>query len=447
MRKAPAILLLCLLTLAACSERAGEPRTTTSPTVSDLPEATLETTGPAEKTATKTPERESPPEYGYTYGQPSGNLAVDGTGNLPGSRPFDIRLGGEPAWVAGVPFGSGVAWVAVLEDGRVEAFRLDESGKARRVPITPERLTPGEPPLVEARGDSLKLVTSRNERASTLTHPAPVGEDRLLGVEESGELFVEGGAFVSDPPVETLPDARLAQGPDGAVAALSAPTTEYEHGVLGDGIEAGGITILDGSLEVAGRIRPATGGVFEEVSPLWFGEGLLAVTESTAAEGARISVYSSSGDLAAAGPAMGQPFKWRHLLATGPFGPDGGTEIAAVRTPHVEPRVEFYEVDGQNGALRLAATLPGYTSHRINTRNLDTARAGDFDGDGGWELLVPNDSYTELAAIRREKDGARVAWKLPAGGVISTNLASATNSEGRASIAAGRADGILRIWP
>lgn len=59
---------------------------------------------------------------------------------------------------------------------------------------------------------------------------------------------------------------------------------------------------------------------------------------------------------------------------------------------------------------------------------LDTA----LDGDGGWELLVPNDAYTELGAIRHEEDGAVVAWSLPAGGVIITNLASTTNSEGRA---------------
>jgi hypothetical protein len=109
--------------------------------------------------------------------------------------------------------------------------------------------------------------------------------------------------------------------------------------------------------------------------------------------------------------------------------------------------IEFYKPDLDNGSLNIVATQTGYTSHRIYTRNMDTARAGDLDGDGRWELLVPNDAYTELGAIRHEENGATVAWNLPADGTIVTNLASTTNSEGRAQVAAGRQDGVLRIWP
>jgi hypothetical protein len=138
--------------------------------------------------------------------------------------------------------------------------------------------------------------------------------------------------------------------------------------------------------------------------------------------------------------------KWRHVLAAGPFGPNGEFEVAAVRTPHLDATVEFYRPDFESGTLDIVAELPGYTSHRLGSRNLDTARAGDMSGDGRWELLVPDPSYTELAAVRREGDGAEVAWTLPAGGEISTNIASATDEEGRASVAVGRSDGTLRVW-
>ena len=34
-----------------------------------------------------------------------------------------------------------------------------------------------------------------------------------------------------------------------------------------------------------------------------------------------------------------------------------------------------------------------------HSRNLDAARAGDLDGDGSWEPLLPDSSYTALEAV------------------------------------------------
>ena len=145
--------------------------------------------------------------------------------------------------------------------------------------------------------------------------------------------------------------------------------------------------------------------------------------------------------------------RWRHLLAAGPFGPGGEVEIAATRTPHLSGEIEFYKPNLEAGTLEIAATLPGHATHTIYSRNLDAVRAGDLDGDGAWELLVPNRSLTELAAIRRTdagadaRSGAEVVWSLHVGGTLATNLASATDASGGVSVAAGRADGFLRVWP
>lgn len=417
---------------------------------------------------TAAPPDETPePAYGYTYGQPSGNRVVQGTGRLPESEPVDVRLSGVPVWVAGVPLGGDTAWVVVLEDGRIEAFRLSGS-EATTEPIAPDRLSPGQPPLLRASDGSLELVTSENPRASELSHHAPApGGMGTVGFEIDGGLFAEfgdGPLFLENPGVTALPDARIVvdAGADlgagsGEMALLSGPTEAYEHDVLGDGVEATALTLLepgDRGLSAVRNVPPASGGVFEAVAPLWFDvpdapgvEGdLLAVTESVDGLGGRVSVYSPDGSLAAAGPFIGEPQRWRHVLAAGPFGPDGETEVVAVRTPHLAAEVEFYRPDFDAGTLEISAAVPGYTSHRINSRNLDTARAGDLDGDGRWELLVPNQDYTELGAVRRTETGAEVAWTLPVGGTVVTNLASATDPGGRAAVAAGRSDGVLRIW-
>ena len=58
----------------------------------------------------------------------------------------------------------------------------------------------------------------------------------------------------------------------------------------------------------------------------------------------------------------------------------------------------------ETGGLEILATVSGYTTHLIYSRSLDTARAGDLDG--AFELLVPDESNTELGAIRRIEEGA-----------------------------------------
>lgn len=452
------------LLVAACSNDGTTERTDTaseapSPETTEQSEPTGETTaevtGEATGATTESTESadapsEAPePEYGFTHGQSSGNLVVSGEGGMPLSDAVDVPLGGPPVWVAGVPFREGMAWVVALEDGSVEDFYMETAGGIEPLEISPDRLPPGAPPLVESSGGPLELIGGPG---SPLTHPLPV-EGTLVGVSESGEVFVESGGEVAGTGVAALPDARFTQSPSGIVAFLSEPTERYAHGVLGDGVEAASITVADigedGEFVVRAEVSPESGGVFEEVSPMWVeaeGEEFLAVSESAEGVGTRVALYAPDGSLAAAGPFVGEPFKWRHVLAAGPFGPDGEFEIAAVRTPHLDSTVEFYRPDFENGTLEISAEIPGYTSHRLGSRNLDTARAGDMDGDGAWELLVPDRTYTELAAIKRSQSGAEVAWTLPAEGEISTNIASATDEEGRASIAVGRSGGTLRIW-
>ena len=161
-----------------------------------------------------------------------------------------------------------------------------------------------------------------------------------------------------------LPDARFVRGANGTLAAFSSPTERYDHAVLGDGLEADNMTLLragdEQNLE-AGFVAPASGGVFEGIAPLWFempgieGE-LLAVMESTVESATRLSVYGLDGSLLAAGPYIGEPYKWRHLLAVGPFGPNGGDR--AGRHPHTP-----YRWDHRVLPAKLRERVPEHRRH------------------------------------------------------------------------------------
>ena len=208
------VLLLMALFLTGCGgdrQGTGETAQPTTNGAQAVPETTLQApatavSGPEttrESTASTTGEpredtapsgRTSEPQYGYTYGQASGSHVVEGTGRLSKSEPVDVQLDGVPTWIVGVPLRDDTAWIATLEDGGVQAFRLNDEGETESVPISPDRFAPGQPPLVEVQDGSLELVTSRNEAASKLTHPVPVSPDggkEQLGVEAGGPVFEE----------------------------------------------------------------------------------------------------------------------------------------------------------------------------------------------------------------------------------------------------------------
>ncbi|MCH7802041.1 MAG: hypothetical protein IIC24_10950 [Chloroflexi bacterium] len=155
-------------------------------------------------------------------------------------------------------------------------------------------------------------------------------------------------------------------------------------------------------------------------------------------------MINESGDLVAEGPAIGQGSRWRHQIAVAPFGPNGEMELVDVLTPHIGGVVEFYRLEGDD--LRIIAQVPGFTSHVLGSRNLDMAVAGDFDGDGLTELLIPNQARTDLGAIIRTPKGAEVAWTVSLDGRLKTNVAAVALSDGSIAVGIGRADGTLRIW-
>ncbi|NKQ35617.1 MAG: hypothetical protein HF973_08375 [Chloroflexi bacterium] len=394
-----------------------------------------------------------PTQFAYTYQQPDGNRIVFGQGNLPNLTPLDIPLGGTPQWVTALPLGEAVMWGVVLEDGRTQAF-LVENGAATEVAAT--ELMPNvapvmtvsedwqqagflNPPVAEAGGNSPVVY----DDAGNLAYSNAAGELFLLNVRDGNIVQVDA---------EILPDGRLLFDENGRLLILSDPTGRYDHGVLGDALEGGGVILVEtGGAEptIATHIVIPEPQVIEGIMPLWVdwdgdGQREIIVTLSDANQGAQIVLYSEDGEQLAAGEPIGRGQRWRHQIAVAPFGPNGEMELATVLTPHIGGTVGFYQWEGDQ--LNIVAELSGYTSHVINSRSLDMAMAGDFNGDGRPELLLPTDDRTQLGGIQRTADGAEAAYQLDLPGQMATNLAGATLVSGDTAVGVGLDNGVLRVW-
>lgn len=393
------------------------------------------------------------PHIAYTHQQPDGNRVATGTGALPSSAPFDIALDETPIWVAAVPRGDASLWIVVLQSGRVQAFHVED----RRVApftVAPGRLPSQMPPLLISHPTTgVRIANTITEDVATHAYPATwhTPANGHAYVNNHGDLVITIDGKPARLPVRALPDSRILSDERGRLLLLTAPTTRYGHGVLGDTIEASGITLVETFPEprIVRVIKIPHPAVIEGLAPIWSdltGDGVreIVVTVSDEQSGARIVVFDESGRRIAAGPAIGTGNRWRHQLAVGPFGPDAATELVAVRTPHIGGIVEFYRLVGAR--LEIVATRPGYSTHLIGSRNLDTAVAGDWDGDGRMEILLPNDSLTMLIAVRRMANGIVIPWVLALGGTLQTNLAAVRLSGDRLALGAGTNQKLLRLW-
>ena len=306
--------------------------------------------------------------------------------------------------------------------------------------------------MLAVSGNPAYMVSGPTSSASEITHPVPLGDSgKLAFIEAGGDLVLwQDGSESERLAVDALPDARLLVDDRQRVLLLTKPSTRYPHGIAGDQLEATEITLLETvpSLRVVTSIVIPGQRVVEGISPIWAdlngdGQREIMVTQSDAQQGAQVVVYSESGERLAAGPPVGRGNRWRHQLAVAPFGSNGELELAEVLTPHIGGIAGFYRLN--RDSLDLVVQQGGVTSHPLGTRNLDMGLAGDLDGDGQPELVVFNQPFTQIVALRRTADGIETAWETPVGGKAATNLA-AVDSGGRIVLGVGREDRVLRIW-
>lgn len=213
------------------------------------------------------------------------------------------------------------------------------------------------------------------------------------------------------PPVmSSLPTNAL---PDGVVASgtgvfrevwLSEPTTRYDHGILGDAIEAGGLAarMADGSRR---SLSLGPEAVFEDRAPRLAdldGDGVdeILVVKTYLQRGAALAVVSATKtglEIVAEADPIGLTHRWLNPIGVADFDGDGRNEAAVVLTPHIGGTLQLYERRGAR--LVPDHAEPGFSNHGIGMRELGMSAIADINADGVADIVLPDAQRRNLIGV------------------------------------------------
>lgn len=189
-------------------------------------------------------------------------------------------------------------------------------------------------------------------------------------------------------------------------AKLILPTDRYDHAVLGDALEWGGLQLtINTCPPCAGRrlqvleLRLPETRVFEDVEARVVdvtGDGLaeVVVVETDIARGASLAVYDGFGRKLAATPFIGQRNRWLAPAGVGDFDGDGAPEIAYVDRPHLLSELVFLRY--RDGSLQEIVRVPGVSNHRIGDANI---AGGVRFCDGKAEVIAASANWSRVISV------------------------------------------------
>lgn len=182
---------------------------------------------------------------------------------------------------------------------------------------------------------------------------------------------------------------------DVVSARYDAPTTRYDHSILGDAVEWGSLVMNIANGQTVTITLPQTH-VFEDVAPRIIdinadGVSEVMVVETAMTQGARLAIYDGLGDLMAATPYIGQTHRWLAPIGAADLDGDGHVEVAYIDRPHLAKKLRVWRFIA--GELVPVADLAGLTNHRI----------GEADIGGGMRICA-----SDIAMITASADWANV---------------------------------------
>ena len=226
-------------------------------------------------------------------------------------------------------------------------------------------------------------------------------------------LAARAAAVPAERPADAVPDTRAVRGNrDIALAWLADPTGRYQHGALGDFIEASTLKVrLRDGTEL--RYPLVDDSVFEDLEPRLVdldgdGRDEVLVVRSSPQAGAALAVFGVRDGrlvkLAEAAP-IGRGNRWLNPVGVADLDGDGVPEIAVVLTPHIGGTLVVYHYSGS--ALIERARLPGFSNHVLGSLELAMAAILDANSDGQPDLILPSADRRTLRAIAFGAGGLR----------------------------------------
>jgi len=351
-------------------------------------------------------------------------------------------------------------WVTPTADG---AATLQSDGEVRL------HLDDGEVKVLarSARGDSLRLCDAQllgidgDGRLRSLTgpgsrvgpavsphsRPACLPGGRVVAISSDARsmlLLSPALKTIARQPLDALPDGDPVLVED-AVAVLSHPTQRYRHGILGDEIEAGVVTLLrQDDLSPIATYAVKAPAVIEqrriEPFPAAGPYGML-ITRSTPDAGAGVTAIAlHDGALAAvaSAPPIGTPNRWLNLFAA------SGENAYAVRTPHLGGPLERFRIAGAR--LEVSRYALDVTNHQLGSRNLDLALLLPPPSPSGIDVLAlprPDLRQVQLVACTDAECVPELMLSLDA--PLRSNLAARWHGA-KLVLYAGEADGTLQSF-
>lgn len=245
----------------------------------------------------------------------------------------------------------------------------------------------------------------------------------------NGDLQIDIGDHTTVLEINALPDGQIMQDERQRLLILTDPTNQYQHGILGDILEATSVTMVQLSDQpaVISKYSVPVDWVIESIRPIWRdwdgdGEREVVLTLSNSTSGSKLVLYDEKGNFLAESLPIGEGFRWRHALDIASFGENGQRLLVDVQTPHIGGVVGFYSWDKVNKVLKTEATLPNYSTHDLGSRAMQMYILMTDEQNEQELLILPNQPKTELAALRFVSGVIHEEWRIPLGGKLSGNL-------------------------
>lgn len=198
---------------------------------------------------------------------------------------------------------------------------------------------------------------------------------------------------------ESLPENLTVYNAEHSISARYVdPTGRYDHGILGDKIEAGGLLVVKNNKEYYFKLD--TNFVFEDIRPRLKdidndGDIEFITIQTSLQLGASVAIYKIINDklvLFVQSNYIGTTHRWLNIAAIDDLDNDGKVEIAWIQTPHIGGVLKIGRIEGDS--LHILDEITGVSNHQNGSRNLCLSVV--TNSNSNKRLYVPNDPHNAI---------------------------------------------------